>query len=295
MNTLQLSECLTDEAVAPLLGTWADKTHYVHGIDVETRVNKPDGSPLGVLLRGAISAELCGELAPILRYAATETDQRGMAAGPLRSISKAEVFGRGNLKRKITGDGYLSKYSGGNIVHSGIIGFKESGPPRFFCRMTAWTMDNFGPMLKAMRLIEVADAALAKHLPERHAAQMEVAKATAKDFRLGETSFTTVTVNRNFRTAYHTDKGDLKAGFGVMCCLRKGQWSGGMLVVPKYKVAFNMRHGDILLMDVHEMHGNTAIIPLAKNWERISCVFYYRERMKECGSAENELEKAKAR
>jgi len=49
-----------------------------------------------------------------------------------------------------------------------------------------------------------------------------------------------------------------------------------------------MRTTDVLLVDVHEWHGNTEIIPGTDDWERISCVFYYREEMHECGSAVQE-------
>lgn len=55
-----------------------------------------------------------------------------------------------------------------------------------------------------------------------------------------------------------------------------------------------MNDGDVLLADVHEWHGNTPLVPTRWPYERISFVFYYRAKMLECGSAAEELERAKA-
>lgn len=296
MHILQLHEALADEEVAPLLGQWAERDHYVHAIDETTRVNKPNGDCLGILLRGCLDSRFCASVQPLLKTAAGKTDNRGVAAGPLSNKQLAKgIAVVGNRVTKLRMDGTIRKRTRAREVQSGIVGYTDPNGAFPYCRMTAWTLENFAEMPKLMPLLQQADAQLAAHLPERHAAQMEVAVRTSPDFRLGETSFTTVTVNRNFRTAYHRDAGDLKQGFGVMCCMRSGQWTGGWLVVPKYKTAFNMQHGDVLLMDVHEMHGNTAIVPYGKSYERITCVFYFREKVKECGSAEAELAKAKQR
>ncbi len=49
------------------------------------------------------------------------------------------------------------------------------------------------------------------------------------------------------------------------------------------------------MADVHEWHSNTPIIGIKGNYERISCVFYYRANMIYCGTAEEEVERAKNR
>ncbi|MGB0015032.1 MAG: hypothetical protein WBQ03_25795 [Candidatus Sulfotelmatobacter sp.] len=60
--------------------------------------------------------------------------------------------------------------------------------------------------------------------------------------------FTTITCNNRWRTAAHVDSGDLKQGFGVLCCL--GDFEGCYLVFPRYKTAVRYREGDVLLADV---------------------------------------------
>ncbi len=84
------------------------------------------------------------------------------------------------------------------------------------------------------------------------------------------------------------DKGDLKEGFGVMCCL--GDFGGCDLVFPRYRVAVRYQEGDVLLANVgHEVHGNTPLLNpdgtvprVGREPERLVCVFYYNEGMDQC-------------
>ncbi|MFO0926381.1 MAG: hypothetical protein U0736_04990 [Gemmataceae bacterium] len=108
-----------------------------------------------------------------------------------------------------------------------------------------------------------------------------------------DTAFTTVTVNQTWQTAVHTDKGDLPEGFGVITMLRRGDYRGGYLVFPKYRVAVDLGDRDVLLADVHESHGNTAITHRSDDAERISCVLYFRRHMTRCGSWRVEQRKAR--
>jgi len=72
-----------------------------------------------------------------------------------------------------------------------------------------------------------------------------------------------------------------------MCCL--GDFAGCHLVFPRYRVAVNYQEGDVLLANVHEVHGNTPLLNpdgsvpiLGREPERLVCVFYYQEKMEQC-------------
>jgi hypothetical protein len=117
-------------------------------------------------------------------------------------------------------------------------------------------------------------------------AQFSKAAQTSVEWLLNNT-FTTITCNRNWRTAAHIDDGDLKDGFGVMCCL--GDFEGCDLVFPRYRAAVRYREGDVLLANVHQVHGNTPLLTVGgkeplpgREPERLVCVFYYREKMDQC-------------
>ena len=67
-----------------------------------------------------------------------------------------------------------------------------------------------------------------------------------------------------------------------------GKYTGGYLVFPEYRVAVNVRPGDLLLVNNHEIiHGNTPI-ETYDDGERISLVCYLREGMLELGSKQYE-------
>jgi hypothetical protein len=113
---------------------------------------------------------------------------------------------------------------------------------------------------------------------------------TSPDWIIADTAFTTVTVNRwdarhDARTRVHRDDGDLPEGFGVISILNSGRYTGGELIFLKYRVAVDMREGDVLLCDVHEFHGNAPMKETEPGWERIACILYYRENMRGCRPA----------
>ena len=130
------------------------------------------------------------------------------------------------------------------------------------------------------------------YLPKRYNIQKKMCEKTSQDFVIKDTAFSTVTVNKNFRTASHYDAGDLKEGFGNLGVLSLGEYEGSITVIPKYGIGLDLKDGDLALFDVHELHGNTEL--KKKGWyERISVVCYYREKMIYCGNAEYELNRAK--
>ena len=67
-----------------------------------------------------------------------------------------------------------------------------------------------------------------------------------------------------------------------------GRYTGGYLIFPEIRVAVNVRPGDLLLVNNHEIiHGNTPIV-CPEGSERISLVVYLRDKMQELGSKEYE-------
>jgi hypothetical protein len=180
-------------------------------------------------------------------------------------------------------------------VESGIIGYFDRTAREPYCRTTAFTWEEVHKWRAAQPFIEAVNGVFKQAMPARHAAQMRAVRATRPEWVIGATAFSTVTVNRNYRSAAHKDKGDLPEGFGVLSVLRAGEYEGGHLVFPQYRVAVDLHTRDVLMADVHEWHGNTPIVGEEGRYERISCVFYYRTNMRHCLSSDQELERAKRR
>lgn len=191
---------------------------------------------------------------------------------------------------------FISHTTYANGVLSGIAGFFDRYPRIPYGRATSYTQHNRELYEKCYPfMIKLADE-FKRLLPRRFAAQESCANRLDSRFRVAgtKTPFTTITVNKNFRTAAHRDAGDLGEGFSNLTVVAKDKnWSGGYLVLPEFRVAINIRPGDLLLINNHQgIHGNTEILPpkgkTLDEMERISLVCYFREKMLDLGSWEYE-------
>ena len=328
-----LSEFRLRSKVAPdylegMKGRIVTDDEYDTLITGPARVLKPDGKPLAVYLPGALETGLLDAVYPTLHsLKALQTDNRRLASG-------SQVVKDGNRERS-------------KLVASGIIGAFDASPRFQYCRLTAWTGSEWDKYRDLFPMFEAIGRHFQEHVPDRYEVQKRMIDRTHPDWHIGDTPFTTITVNNTYPTGVHTDAGDLEEGFSTLAVLRRGSYTGGKLVFPEYRVAVDMQHGDVLLMDAHEWHGNTALViqdpgcvmcgQPAKKWldvktrhmfrremkpfcqscanldivketvdatglgyepveqaERISVVSYFRTKMADCGSSEEEAAKAAA-
>lgn len=241
-----------------------------------TRVLKPDGSLLCVYRPRAFAPDTMAGFYDVLHSLKDqETTNRGLASGTERHKSM---------------EGGTWTYS--KPVASAIVGAMDPGTQRRYCRLTAWTGRHWPEYESLMPLFREIGARFAEEVPDRYAVQMNEVSQTPEDWVIEGTPFTTITVNNTYPTGVHTDRGDLAAGFSNLTVLRRGAYSGGRLVFPEFRVAVDMQDGDLLLMDAHEWHGNTFLDLQSEDAERISIVAYYRAKMKNCGTADEEVERA---
>lgn len=265
-----------------------------------TRVTQPDGKLLCVYLPGAVRDEMAGAY-PILTTIRGLTENRGYASGT------GQKFKQNNLQRA-------------KPVMSSILGSFEASGFYKYCRLTSWTateMEKRWPEL--LPLLQAIGGHFAERVPDRFANQMRHVDACSADWVIDGTPFTTITVNNTFATGVHQDKGDLDEGFSCLAVARRGDFDGGRLTFPEYRVAVDLQDGDLILMDAHAWHGNTAITcrcpqdgsPGAASdnglmprrvlsdgpcpdcgAERISVVAYFRTNMVKCGGVEAEQQRA---
>lgn len=191
---------------------------------------------------------------------------------------------------------FISDTNYAQSVMSGIAGFYDRYPRIPYGRETSYTEKNFDQYTGCYPFMRKLSTKFAELLPERYGKQVKQANKLDDRFRVAgkDTPFTTITVNKNFRTAAHRDAGDLTEGFSNLSVIAKDKvWSGGYLVLPEFRVAVNIRPGDLLLINNHEgIHGNTPLLPpegkAIEDMERISLVCYFREKMLELGEWEYE-------
>ena len=256
----------------------AQEEDYGQLIDENCIILREDGSLLAVLLKGALDLENADMAWEAIKGESFWTNNRGIATGAERIIKNKQHV----LKRE-------------DEVQSGIVGFYERTPRLPYCRACAWNLNNPEKMNLMMPMVEQADSLLREHASERYEKQAKYARKAHSDFLIGKTNFSTLTVNKNFRTAYHKDVGNVAEGISAMAVIKKGRWSGANLCFPEYEVAVKLDHRDIIIFDPHEFHGNTELYKLSKDAVRCSIVFYFREKIQECLSAKEELERVQNR
>ena len=183
----------------------------------------------------------------------------------------------------------ISETSYGNPVDSGIAGWFDRYPRIPYGRATTYTRDNPEKFAMAYPFLQHLAKGFNELLPKRYAAQKAATDKIDPRFVIPETPFTTVTVNKTFRTAAHRDAGDFSDGLSNLLTLSNdGRYTGGYLIFPEIRIAVNVRPGDLLLVNNHEViHGNTPIV-CEEGSERVSLVVYLRENMLELGSYEYE-------
>lgn len=242
---------------AALEGTFLGPMHYDLLVDQDALVLKPNGDHLFRLIKKVIPPELCN-----------------LAFRNLRQVGGQSV---NSTNRKTA----IKPQSGDKNSREGIAGFmSRQGGRTPYCRESEFNINRPDLFAQVLPYFRAVNEVFRAHEPARYEAQMARVRDTVSDWIISETAFTTVTVNRTVRTCAHYDKGDLPEGSGVITVHTRGLMLGGELIFPRYRAAVKIETGDVLLVDVHEMHGNAAMYGL--NYTRLACVFYYRTGMQKC-------------
>ena len=300
MKLLKVEPILNEEQIQNLKGTYFTKDLIKHHITEDTKVLNENGDILAVYKKNAVPKQILDRCRVSFRKSISISNNRGQAAGPLPSDLKIGDKFNGLTVGKIgknrfyplLASGKLSKSPKAKAVYSSIIGFSDRYPRIPYCRRTMFTQRNWKHYNQCLPYIKCVDEFFKQYAPARYKIQKKMAENSSKDFIIKDTAFSTVTVNKNFRTAGHYDNGDLKEGFGNLGVISQGSYDGGITVIPKYGIGLDLQDGDLAIFDVHELHGNTEIIRKGF-YERISVVCYYREKMIYCGNADYELNRAK--
>lgn len=263
-------------------GKFVDESSYDELLNESAEVYKPDGTLLLALLKRGHSREAMIKAWSVIKEFNPTTNNRGLASGSER-------------RNRILKDGTVSNTNTMDIVNSGIIGYFERSPRFPYCRSCAWNLKHPEKFAKLGDLCREASAYYATYGGVKYEKQKEHCDRTHQDFKIEGTVFSTVTLNKNFRTACHKDAGNLKDTLNVMTVLREGKFSGAHIVLPDFRAACKLDTGDCIVFDAHEFHGNTPLIQISEKFTRCSLVYYYRKNMDLCGSAEEELEIVKRR
>lgn len=279
VHIMRLKRSYTDEWVKENVArSYVDESHYDTVITEDTDAyDAATGKMLFRFRKGALPIETLKLGVESFKGSVSTVTTRGDAAG-------------GNKKRIV--NGVQSKFSGAEPVDSGNVGSLDAGGATRYCRLTAFGREHFDKYKEGFPFVNAIDKLYSELCPSHYKSQKAVADGTNRNFVIGDTSFTTVTVNRDFRTAVHKDGGDWMEGFGNLITYREGDWTRGYFCLPEYRVGIDNQNGDALFVDVHRWHGNDEMVGIEDEGNvRYSFVLYYRSNMIKCGTPQLELMK----
>lgn len=237
---------------------------------------------------------------------------RGAAAGQIDPNSqywkKRTLVKTNGYRTSYLVKGKPSKMKVNNQVSSTPIGYIEGTKSLGFekpCRLTYHTTKSLNEYRAGIPYIHELDRWYKKIRPVEYKRQLQRAKLQPK-YKIDHTAFSTVTMNRNFRTALHQDAGDY-GGIAVLSCLEYGKYRGCLFMLPRYGIGIDLRQDDVLVADVHQYHANSEIwttpeddeynaslpkvfkgnpdvgtIGAYEDYSRITFVSYLREKLVEC-------------
>ena len=265
---------LTNDEIKAREGTYIDETNmkiYDEDVDIyceEQGQGQEQGQDSKKLLarfrKNVISKELLELGWEAFYNTAAPSRNRGAAAGPIQLKSeywkKRKPTEVTNWSAKYIQDGKVSHMRVNNNVFSSVLGYFDQTPFMGLpCRLTSYTQKYFEQFRQGIPFLQQINKCFKILLPEEYKKQYDRAKSQPR-YQIDDTAFSSVTLNRNFRTALHKDDGDFKQGFGNLTVLEYGQYTGGYTCFPGYGIGFNVRTGDFLAMDVHEWHCNTELV-----------------------------------
>ena len=312
IHKLCLPRLCLDSELKTLKGQYLDDGWILHAITSDTDIFD---SETGKKILSFRKKPLTGGEEQLKNFVklAKPSRGRGPSAGPIdpesiywkkRKLIDTKISSTGYLKP----DGTPSKMNVSNMVFSTPVGYfskiKNLGV-NLPCRLTCATQMHLAEYEGTIPYIEQISS-MYREL-NRNAYEYQMARAIQRPkFKIGTTPFSTVTINRTFRTGLHQDGGDY-GGTACLSVLQHGEYNGGIFLIPAYGIGVDLRHEDVLVADVHQFHANTelwttpeqdarnALLPkihkdniaagtlgAGTDYSRISLVCYLREKIIDC-------------
>lgn len=279
-----VSPYISEQQALELIGTFSKNANNYFIIDHDADVFDEDGKLILRFRKNVLTkSKLDIAYDNLISFAKAKSNNRGTPSG-------TEVGLRNPETNKSIASNIMGYFDMWTIGHNYMFKILKIPPP-FNVRVCAFNekfpekWDNVIPLIKEI------DRMYQKLIPANH--KLQLAYATQTAYHIKGTSFTTVTTNKNLQTAFHIDAGDCTEGFGNLVVIERGKYSGAFTIFPRYKIGVDVRTGDFLAMDVHQVHGNTPIKLESVDATRLSLVCYLRQNVynKSKGSSDVDVKK----
>lgn len=195
-----------------------------------------------------------------------------------QKVSKTRGYASNNAPTTSNIAGFYDRKTAGHHRQ----GLRNPSKDALLCRTTYFNAKNAEKFEESLPFFKKINDVYETLTPEKYAVQKAQCDKVMPSLLIKDTVFSTITVNRNWRTACHVDKGDFSGGLGNLVVVGNDRYTGGEIGFPRWDVGVDVRDGDMIVMNVHEVHANLAITPTAEDAERMSFVCYLRENMHKC-------------
>lgn len=176
---------------------------------------------------------------------------------------------------------YVTSQPRGNKVFSAVLGVIDRSGRMPFGRLTVPTLQKYDDFERFSYLYQEVDKKVKECLPEQWEILTErFQKVKDKKYNLFGTVFTSITCNYNFQVKYHYDGNNAKNAVAALTVFENGEYDGMEFVLPEIRLAFDIRHGDLLCGDNQGlMHAMLPMKPKDPDAECLMLVFYQRDRV----------------
>ena len=311
IRKLYLPRIISDEELKSVKGEFMDSGYVLHSIDYDCDIYDMETRTFICSFRKK-RIKTSAIAFSNFKHLSVASRGRGASAGPINATS--DYWKKRTLvKPKGYSTSYLvkgkpSKMRVNNQVNSTPIGYFEKTKSLGLdkpCRLSYFTTQALKEFEAGKPYIHELNKWYKHIRPQEHKIQLDRANLK-KDFKIDHTAFSTITINRNFRTAVHQDAGDY-GGVACLSVLEYGKYSGGLFMLPAYGIGIDIRQDDILIADVHQYHCNSEIyiteqqeeynsnlpdifkansavgtVGAYERYARISFVSYLREKLIDC-------------
>jgi hypothetical protein len=270
MKTLWLKRDY-QRAVRKMEGQFPDASHAKQSFSEDIELIASEGEPVAVLLCAVIPSAFHKLAYELWKDVKELLSNRATAVGSL-SLHRQKSDGSLANRRAVPKDvlDILAEHG----TAQGSLGYLDATPDQP-CHKTPLSRKHPEMLEGNKRLIDLVDDVYKRYAPSLHAKQKaQVEKVPS--WRIWNTAFSTIYLAKNLRTAYHRDTGNLLGVFSAL--MPMGRFTGGELVLPRWRVAIAFKPGDLLLFDPQQLHGN-----LPFEGERLSAAFYCERRIANCG------------
>lgn len=136
------------------------------------------------------------------------------------------------------------------------------------------------------------EAEYKKYFSVEYAHHNSSVEVVSKDYRMGESVFTSGIANYDNFLPYHYDRGNFDKVFSCMLCFTK-DLQGGELLLPEYDIGIECTNHSLMMFDGQAILHGVAPFNISQKGYRYTLVYYSLKQMWQCLTPDEELKYAR--